>query len=154
MPLVEITAGRSTAPSVVRSAVDLLIRVGKRPILVKSDVPGFIWNRLQAALFSEAVALVEAGIATPDAIDFVLRDGVARRGRYSGPFETVALGGADTWTRAMQHIVPTLSNAVEVRFDTLPQVTEEADRQEAIAARNRALARDLTAGVQSRGFVS
>jgi 3-hydroxybutyryl-CoA dehydrogenase len=89
----------------------VLAALGKEPVHVQRDVPGFIWNRLQAALLRESLWLVGEGVATPETVDRVVRSGLARRYRYTGPFETIALGGVDAWTRVAENLFPQLSNA-------------------------------------------
>jgi 3-hydroxybutyryl-CoA dehydrogenase len=111
MPLVEIVGGEKTSRETIDLAFGVVAGLGKEPVLVDRDVPGFIWNRLQAAVLREALWLVSEGVATPETVDRVVRSGLARRYRYTGPFETVALGGLDSWTRVAQNLFPHLSNA-------------------------------------------
>lgn len=110
MPLVEVIATASTLPAVVASTVGTLRTMGKRPVLVR-DVPGFVWNRLQFALLREALWLVENGVASPAVVDEIVRDGLARRWRYSGPFETADLGGSHTFAAIADNLFPLLSSA-------------------------------------------
>jgi len=111
MPLVEIVAGERTSGETRETVTSVLVALGKEPVHVQRDVPGFIWNRLQAALLRESLWLVGEGVATPETIDRVVRSGLARRYRYTGPFETIALGGVDVWTRVAETLFPHLSNA-------------------------------------------
>ena len=111
MPLVEVISGPKTDPALVERAADLIQGIGKRPMLVEKDVPGFVWNRLQLALLREAIWIVENGVATPEVVDEIMRDGLARRWRNTGPFEAAALGGADTFTRVAANLWPELSTA-------------------------------------------
>jgi 3-hydroxybutyryl-CoA dehydrogenase len=111
MPLVEVITTERLRPDLVSRVVATLTDLGKRPILAERDVPGFIWNRLQLALLREAVWLAENGVASPEAIDQAVRDGLARRWRYTGPFQTAALGGADTFQRIAANLWPVLSDA-------------------------------------------
>ncbi len=111
MPLVEVVAGSSTPPEALRLVLELLRAIGKRPVLLEREVPGFLWNRLQSALLRECLWLVDQGVASPQAIDEVVRDGLARRMRLTGPFETVALGGAATFEAIAANLFSTLSNA-------------------------------------------
>ena len=80
-------------------------------MLVQRDVPGFIWNRLQHALLREALWIIDNGVATPEAVDEVVRFGNARRWEYAGPFAAAALGGIGTWQRVAGELFPVLSNA-------------------------------------------
>lgn len=111
MPLVEVIRGEQTADAAVETMVETLQAMGKRPMRVDRDVPGFVWNRLQLALLREAVWLVERGVAAPATVDAIVRDGLARRWRYTGPFQTAALGGADTFERVAANLWPVLSRA-------------------------------------------
>lgn len=111
MPLVEVIAGEETDPAVIEFAVTTLRSLGKRPMVVTKDVPGFVWNRLQMALLREAVYLAETGVADPATIDEIVRDGLARRWTLTGPFETVALGGVPTFEAVSANLLPHLSPA-------------------------------------------
>jgi 3-hydroxybutyryl-CoA dehydrogenase len=111
MPLVELISGEQTAPAVVDTVEAELQRLGKRPVRVERDVPGFVWNRLQFALLREAAWIVGQGVATPAVVDEIVRDGLARRWRLTGPFETAALGGAETFTLISNLLFPELSTA-------------------------------------------
>jgi 3-hydroxybutyryl-CoA dehydrogenase len=148
-PLVETIPGSRTASTVVQFALDTLRALGKRPILVERDVPGFLWNRLQLALLRECLWLVEQGVARPDTIDEVVREGLARRWRHVGPFEAVALGGAETWERASANVIPSLSTAGAVP-DLRGFVSKDAAR---LADRGLAgeLLRDAKPGRASEG---
>jgi 3-hydroxybutyryl-CoA dehydrogenase len=111
MPLVEIVAGDRASTSTVTALRRLLTELGKRPVVVRRDVPGFIWNRLQFALVRECVWLVENGVASADEVDDVVQSGLARRWRHVGPLRSIALGGVETWNRAGANVVPSLSTA-------------------------------------------
>jgi 3-hydroxybutyryl-CoA dehydrogenase len=143
MPTVELIAGERTDPAVVERMHGLLVELGKRPIRVRRDVPGFIWNRLQFALLRECAQLVDDGVASTADVDLVLREGLARRWRVVGPFAALALGGVETWTRAAANLLPALSTASELgdlsRF--LAPQPEELERLR--NRRDRALADQL-----------
>jgi 3-hydroxybutyryl-CoA dehydrogenase len=114
MPTVEVIAGESTSAETLHFARATLASLGKLPITVRRDVPGFAWNRLQFALVRELTWLVENGVATAEDLDTVVREGLARRWRQVGPLRAIALGGIDTWNRSGQNIVPELSRAPEL----------------------------------------
>ncbi|HKG26392.1 MAG TPA: 3-hydroxyacyl-CoA dehydrogenase family protein, partial [Thermomicrobiales bacterium] len=141
MPLVEVVCGDETADKVADEVIATLRALGKRPLDVRRDVPGFVWNRLQLALLREAVWIVENGVATPEVIDETVRDGLARRWRLTGPFETVALGGPDTFTRIAANLFPELSDAHEIR-NLGRWLKSDADELAAIRARRDAGLRD------------
>jgi len=111
MPLVEVVAGERTPAALRDRLAELLRTIGKRPVLLEREVPGLLWNRLQSAMLRECLWLVEHGVATPETIDEVMRDGLARRWRLSGPFETVGLGGARTFDAIAANLFPLLSDA-------------------------------------------
>jgi 3-hydroxybutyryl-CoA dehydrogenase len=85
----------------------------KRPIVCRHDVPGFVWNRLQAALLREALWLLENGVADVEAIDAAVSDGLAARWLATGPFAAADLGNIRTWATVSANLFPELSNAQE-----------------------------------------
>lgn len=111
MPLVEVVAGERTPTQLRDRVVVLLRRIGKRPVVLEREVPGLLWNRLQLAVLRECLWLVESGVASPETIDEAMRDGLARRWRLTGPFETVGLGGARTFDAIAENLFPALSDA-------------------------------------------
>ena len=128
MPMVEVIRGDETAETVIEEMTTLLRALGKRPVLVDRDVQGFAWNRLQLALLREAVWLVENGVASPETVDEIVRDGLARRWRYTGPFQTAALGGTSTFERVANLLWPALSQATSLQdlrrwLDESPETT-------------------------------
>jgi L-gulonate 3-dehydrogenase len=91
VPLVELVAAPWTAPAVVARAKAIYEAVGQVPIVVKREIEGFILNRLQAVLLSEAFRLVEDGYVTPQDLDKTLADGLGLRWSFMGLFETIEL---------------------------------------------------------------
>lgn len=143
MPLVEVISGPQSDPEIVQRSVDLIASVGKRPVVIEKDVDGFVWNRLQLALLREAVWLVENGVAAPGVVDEIVRDGLARRWRYTGPFETAALGGPETFTRVANNLWPVLSTATEVHDLARWLIDDAGILGEIKANRDAGLLRDL-----------
>ncbi|HST34181.1 MAG TPA: 3-hydroxyacyl-CoA dehydrogenase family protein [Solirubrobacteraceae bacterium] len=145
MPLVEVVAGERT-PLALRERVEALLRaIGKRPVVLEREVDGLLWNRLQLAVLRESLWLVEHGVATPETIDEVMRDGLARRWRLTGPFETVGLGGAATFDAIAENLFPVLSDAKSAG-GFAPHVPSDRDQLAALRERrDRALAADLRA---------
>lgn len=94
VPVVEVLGGRDTAPEVVAATIAFLESVGQSPVLMKRFTPGFILNRMQAALIREAVDLVASGVADVEAVDICIRDGLGLRWAFMGPF-AVANTNAD-----------------------------------------------------------
>jgi L-gulonate 3-dehydrogenase len=91
IPLVELVAAPWTAPETLQRAKALYEAVGQIPIIVRREIDGFILNRLQAVLLSEAFRLVEDGYVTPQDLDKTLKDGLGLRWFFMGPFETIEL---------------------------------------------------------------
>jgi 3-hydroxybutyryl-CoA dehydrogenase len=143
MPLVEVIAGPHSRPEAVELARAAVASCGKRPVLVQRDVPGFIWNRLQHALLREALWIVDNGVATPEAVDEVVRFGNARRWEHVGPFAAAALGGIGTWQRVAGELFPVLSNAGDAGNLERALWADEAELAAIAAARDAELARDL-----------
>lgn len=95
LPLVEIVPTEQTSEETVAAIFDLMVKVGKRPVLVRKEVAGFIANRLQSALYREALSLVERGIATPEDVDTVITSSIGRRWAVTGVFEVSDLAGQE-----------------------------------------------------------
>lgn len=97
VPAVEVLGGTSTSAGTVQRTVDVLRALGQVPVRMHRYVPGFLLNRMQAALVREAMHLVQSGVADVDAVDAVIRDGLGLRWALMGPFgvaNTNADGGA------------------------------------------------------------
>ncbi|MFH1059173.1 MAG: 3-hydroxyacyl-CoA dehydrogenase NAD-binding domain-containing protein [Pseudomonadota bacterium] len=95
VPCVEIIEAPRTDPAVADQVADLMAGAGKKPVRVKKDIPGFLGNRMQHALWREAIALVQAGVASPEDVDAVVRYGFGLRLAYLGPLATADLAGLD-----------------------------------------------------------
>ena len=95
IPLVEVVKTEWTDPEVAQSMFDLLADADKTPVMVEKDVPGFIGNRLQHALWREAISLVENGICSAKAVDDVVKASFGRRLAVLGPLENADLVGVE-----------------------------------------------------------
>ena len=93
VPLVEVVPGPRTEPAVAERAVAFYQAIGKRPQLLRMEIPGFVANRLQSALFREAVHLVSQGVVTEQELDAIVTNSIGLRWAIAGPFETYHLGG-------------------------------------------------------------
>ncbi|SDR73150.1 3-hydroxyacyl-CoA dehydrogenase family protein [Agrococcus carbonis] len=111
VPLVEVVPGPATPQATVGRMVALLEAAGKTAVPLAQQVPGFIANRLQAALYREAMHLVELGVASAEQVDAVVTAGLGPRWALAGPFEVMDLGGLDVWTSVADGIFPTLGDA-------------------------------------------
>ncbi|KEJ88929.1 3-hydroxyacyl-CoA dehydrogenase [Sulfitobacter donghicola DSW-25 = KCTC 12864 = JCM 14565] len=95
IPLVEVIKTPWTDLGIAQNTFDLLADAGKTPVMVEKDVPGFIGNRLQHALWREAISLVENGICDAEAVDTVIKSSFGRRLAVLGPLENADLVGTD-----------------------------------------------------------
>ncbi|MBV6656787.1 MAG: NAD(P)-binding domain-containing protein [Devosiaceae bacterium] len=95
IPLVEVVKTEWTGAGVADDVMALLAQVGKTPAMVEKDVPGFIGNRLQHALWREAISLVENGICDAETVDTVVKSSFGRRLAVLGPLENADLVGTD-----------------------------------------------------------
>lgn len=95
-PGVEVIPSDDTDPQVTETIKSFLLGIGKRPAVVRSG-PGFVANRIQFALFREALACVEAGLATPQEVDEVVRSCFGFRLPFFGPFQIADMAGLDVY---------------------------------------------------------
>ena len=153
VPLVELVGAPWTAPAIVAKAKTVYQAVGQVPIVVKREIEGFILNRLQAVLLSEAFRLVEQGYVTPQDLDHTLKNGLGLRWSFMGPFETIELnapGGIPDYCRRYGPSLARLSDAEPDIYRTpnieliLTQWAAQAG-PDAIAARMRWRDRRLAA---------
>jgi 3-hydroxyacyl-CoA dehydrogenase len=91
VPVVEVCGAPWTAPATKARTLEVLRAVGQVPIDVKREVDGFILNRLQVALLTEAFRLVQEGYVSPRDLDHTIADGLGLRWAFMGPFETIEL---------------------------------------------------------------
>jgi 3-hydroxybutyryl-CoA dehydrogenase len=110
VPLVEVIQTEWTDPSVVAWTIALHRAIGKTPVHVKKDVPGFIGNRLQHALWREAISIVERGIADAETVDTVVKASFGRRIAVLGPIENADLVGTDLTLAIHQTVLPDIES--------------------------------------------
>jgi 3-hydroxybutyryl-CoA dehydrogenase len=142
LPVVEVIPGERTAPETVTAVLALLARMGKEPVRVRREAPGFIWNRLQLAMLRECLWLVSTGVATPEDIDTIMERGLGRRWSLSGPFATVRLGGPHIFARVAEELFPQFAaepDEPEGWREILTTSRTDIDSAAARAARERAL---------------
>jgi len=111
--LVEVIRTVDTSEEVVEKTFNLLAGVGKHPVRVNKDVPGFVANRLQHALWREAISIVERGIATADTVDECIRYGFGFRLPTLGPLENSDMVGADLTLAIHQYILKHIESSGE-----------------------------------------
>ncbi len=152
IPLVEIAGGEQTSRETAMAAYDFMKKLGKSPVLLKREVPGYIVNRFQAAILREAVDLVDKGVADPEDVDKAFCTGIGLRDPIIGPFLRIHLAGGgierfmenfsqsyrnrwetmETWTsipaRAKEKIVRVVKEMEVVRAKTLPEISSWRDQ--------------------------
>jgi 3-hydroxybutyryl-CoA dehydrogenase len=106
VPLVEVIKTPDTGDTEAQNMFDLLARVGKTPAMVQKDVPGFIGNRMQHALWREAVALVAEGVCDAETVDTVVKASFGRRLPVLGPLENADLVGVDLTLAIHETVLP------------------------------------------------
>ena len=111
IPLIEVIAGEHTEESAVDAVYALAEAIGKKPIRVKKDVPGFIANRIQLAILRECIYMKEEGIGDFEDIDRAMKYGLGFRYACLGPFEVCDQGGLDIFYSISKYLYPDLSAA-------------------------------------------
>ncbi|SMX71777.1 carnitine 3-dehydrogenase [Brevibacterium sp. Mu109] len=153
IPLVEVVGGERTAPDAVGWAAKWYDVIGKSVIRMDREVPGFIANRLQEALWREALHMVNEGEATVDQIDRAITDGPGLRWPLQGPMLTFALaGGEGGMAHMLDHFGPSLLSpwtrltapelTPELRDAVIAGCDDEADGRsfdDLVAARDAAI---------------
>jgi len=119
--VVEVVPGPATAPAVVPTLRAVAAAMGKTPLVVRRDVPGFIWNRVQFAVLRECLHMLEEGVADAADIDAAVADGLAPRWTAAGPLATADLGGLGTFAAVSALLFPHLAAGADV-----PAALEEA----------------------------
>lgn len=110
IPLVEVVPHPGTEPGIAERTAEILRAAGKRPAILGRFAPGFVANRLQQALFREALHLAREGIATPEVIDAVVRHSFGARLAALGPFTVADFAGLDVYASLATNVWPDLSN--------------------------------------------
>jgi 3-hydroxybutyryl-CoA dehydrogenase len=110
VPLVEVIGTQWTSPQVITTTMALHEAAGKKPAHVKKDVPGFIGNRLQHALWREAISLVEQGICDAETVDAVIKASFGRRLAVLGPLENADLVGTDLTLAIHETVLPAIES--------------------------------------------
>ncbi len=126
IPAVEIHRGLATADENIAITKALMTRIGKQPVLVRKEVPGFIINRLTGAMEREIDYLLDEGVVSPEDLDIAVKASYGFRLACLGPMEAEDMIGLDTAARASGNIFPTLSNASEPS----PQLTKKVEAGE------------------------
>jgi 3-hydroxybutyryl-CoA dehydrogenase len=110
VPLVEVIGTQWTSPQAIEWTMALHAAAGKKPVHVRKDVPGFVGNRLQHALWREAISLVERGICDAETVDTVIKAAFGRRLAVLGPLENADLVGTDLTLAIHQTVLPDIEH--------------------------------------------
>ncbi len=113
IPLIEIIRNDETKQSCVDRVYNLARAIGKKPVICRKDVPGFIANRIQFAVLRECMDIVEKGIASVEDVDAVMKYGLGFRYAAYGPFEVADFGGLDTFYHISEYLNEDLCDAKE-----------------------------------------
>jgi 3-hydroxybutyryl-CoA dehydrogenase len=114
LPLVEVVKGPATSDDTAQVMFALLKGIGKSPVIMQKEAPGFIANRMQVALQREALSIVEHGYATPADIDTVVRASFGRRLAFAGPFEIADIGGLDVISAVAALLIPEIESSTDI----------------------------------------
>jgi carnitine 3-dehydrogenase len=125
MPLVEVVGGEKTSAATIERAIEFYRAIGKFPIHVRTEVVGHVANRLQAAVFREAIHLVASGVASAADVDAAIANGPGLRWALMGPLLTFHLAGGDG---GIEHFMDHLTEAHNIWFADLSQdpITDES----------------------------
>ncbi|MEU3415610.1 3-hydroxyacyl-CoA dehydrogenase NAD-binding domain-containing protein [Streptomyces sp. NPDC006658] len=130
VPLVEVVPGERTSPETTERARAFYQALGKRPQVLRKEVPGFVANRLQSAIFRECVHLVSQGVVTMQELDDIVTSSLGQRWAVAGPFRSFHLGGGDG---GLPHFMSHLGTGMERRW------AEMAEEEVAFDERTRQL---------------
>jgi L-gulonate 3-dehydrogenase len=120
IPAAEVVPAPWTSPEIVERARAFLVAAGQAPIVMKRELDGFVMNRMQGALLEEAFRLVADGFATTEDIDVGIREGLALRWSFMGPFETIDLNapaGVRDYVQRYEGIYSNISKQTQRRAD-------------------------------------
>jgi 3-hydroxybutyryl-CoA dehydrogenase len=111
VPLVEVALGADSDPELGEAVCALYRRAGKKPVLIRQDIPGLLANRIQHALMREALDLIDRGVASAEDVDTAVRFSFGFRYAAAGPVLQKEISGWDSMARASEEIYPSLCNA-------------------------------------------
>jgi len=114
IPTVEIAGGEKTSRTTVQEARAFMERMGKSPVVLRREVPGYIINRLQAALLREAIDLVDKGIASPEEVDKAFCRGIGLRDPIVGPFLRMHIAG-----NGIEDFIENFAQSYRYRWETM-----------------------------------
>ncbi len=106
VPVVEVVPGEQTSAETTQTACDLLEQMGKLPVRLNQEIPGFLVNRVQNAMFREIWDLLDRGVASADQIDVAIRGSMGLRLAALGPLAIIDFAGWDITTRVFKNLIP------------------------------------------------
>jgi 3-hydroxybutyryl-CoA dehydrogenase len=113
MPLVEVAGGEFSSTDAVQRALEIAAGIGKQPVHLEREILGFLGTRLQQAAVREAIALLEAGVASAEDIDLAVRTSFGIRFPITGPLESADLTGLDVIQAIHSYLLPDLDRSAE-----------------------------------------
>ncbi|WP_374384279.1 5-formyl-3-hydroxy-2-methylpyridine 4-carboxylate 5-dehydrogenase [Dongia sp.] len=120
IPMIEVIAGRETAPETVAWMKDFVRRIGHLPVVIKKDVPGFVENRVLYSVMRECVDLVERGVIDPEDLDTCVSWGIGYKLAVVGPMALLDMAGLDIYNAVGSYLNRELCD----RSDVAPYVTQ------------------------------
>ncbi|EGP91169.1 unnamed protein product [Zymoseptoria tritici ST99CH_3D1] len=140
MPLVEIVPHPKTSQTAIETARTFYASIARRPIVVKQEIPGFVANRLQAALLNEAYSLVSRGILSAEDLDAAVTTSLGPRWATVGPFMATAMGGgggSNGFRHLLEHLGPAAQkwvddmreHAFELTTENIDSLTRSVDKE-------------------------
>ncbi|NWI76297.1 CRYL1 protein, partial [Dryoscopus gambensis] len=130
VPLVEIVPHPETDPSTTERTYALMKKIGQSPVKLNREIEGFVLNRLQYAVISEAWRLVDEGVISPTDLDLVMSDGLGMRYAFIGPLETMHLNAegvsnyCERYAEGMRHVLNTFGPVPEFSGETVQKVNQ------------------------------
>ncbi|MCL2669723.1 MAG: 3-hydroxyacyl-CoA dehydrogenase family protein, partial [Syntrophaceae bacterium] len=126
MPLVEMHRGPQTSDATVETAREIMLRVGKKPILIGKSIPGFVVNRITGAMMREICYLLEEGVVTPEDLDTAMKSTTGFKMAWLGPMELEDMAGLDIACKVHSRTYQTLDN----RTTPSPILMQKVERNE------------------------
>ena len=114
VPVVEVVPGQETSEETTDLAVDMLRRIGKLPVRVNQEIPGFVVNRVQIAMIREVFDLWSRGVASAEDIDAAIRGSMGFRLAAIGPLQIADFGGLDVWRTVYEGLIKEIRSDIDV----------------------------------------
>lgn len=116
IPLVEVVPGEQTSQETIDHTLTFYKSIGKKPVLIRKEISGFVANRLQVAIFEECIYLVKEGVVSPEDLDTIVESSLGIRWATDGPYKSFHMGGGAHGFRGfMQHLGPNMNQGFKDR---------------------------------------